>query len=184
MLQWISNASRFPELPAPLQTARVPPHVRWSLPAGAVHPVRDGSGVGGTAAGWWRAMVSDNEEDQEFKWCCNWSVRRCDGVFWNSKQQKHAKFWRTRRVQRRTDSQRQLQASTSVAVSSEILIIINSINAVHLFVSPFVCPSVCHRNTYKRTRFSQNLSSLELWSLLTTYRKSYMGFSKNPLLDP
>jgi len=27
-------------------------------------------------------------------------------------------------------------------------------------------------------------SNLELWCLLTTYRKSYMGFSKNPLLDP
>jgi len=26
--------------------------------------------------------------------------------------------------------------------------------------------------------FSQKLSNLELWSLLTTYRKSYMGFSK------
>jgi len=28
------------------------------------------------------------------------------------------------------------------------------------------------------------VSNLELWCLLTTYRKSYMGFSKNPLLDP
>ena len=27
-------------------------------------------------------------------------------------------------------------------------------------------------------------SPMELWSLLTTYRKSYMGFSKNLLLDP
>jgi len=27
-------------------------------------------------------------------------------------------------------------------------------------------------------------SSLELWCLLTTYRKLYMGFSKNPLFDP
>jgi len=32
-------------------------------------------------------------------------------------------------------------------------------------------------------QFSQKLSNLELWSLLT-YRKSYMSFSKNPLLDP
>ena len=30
----------------------------------------------------------------------------------------------------------------------------------------------------KKTRFSQKLSSLELWSLFTTYRKSYLGFSK------
>jgi len=44
------------------------------------------------------------------------------------------------------------------------------IAAVHLFV--------CRQNT-KKTRFSQKLSSLELWSLLTTYRKSYMRFSKN-----
>jgi len=36
----------------------------------------------------------------------------------------------------------------------------------------------------QKKRFSQKLSNLELWSLLTTYRKSYMGFSKNALLDP
>jgi len=36
----------------------------------------------------------------------------------------------------------------------------------------------------QKTRFSQKLSNLEPWSLLTTCRKSYMGFSKNPLLDP
>jgi len=35
-----------------------------------------------------------------------------------------------------------------------------------------------------KTRFSQKLSNLELWCLLMTYRKSCMGFSKNPLLDP
>jgi len=32
--------------------------------------------------------------------------------------------------------------------------------------------------------FSQKVSNLELWCLLTTYRKAYMSFSKNPLLDP
>jgi len=48
---------------------------------------------------------------------------------------------------------------------------------VHLFV----CLSVCRQNT--KTRFSQKLSILEPWSLLTIYRKSYMGISKNPLLD-
>jgi len=35
-----------------------------------------------------------------------------------------------------------------------------------------------------KTRFSQKLSNLELSSPLTTYRKSYIGFSKNLLLDP
>jgi len=34
------------------------------------------------------------------------------------------------------------------------------------------------------TRFSQKLSNLELCCLMTTYRKSYMGYSKNPLLEP
>ena len=34
-----------------------------------------------------------------------------------------------------------------------------------------------------KVRLSQKLSNSELWCLLTTYRKSYMGFSKNPLLD-
>ena len=55
---------------------------------------------------------------------------------------------------------------------------------------PVQCPpvqsvclmSVCRQNT--KTRFSQKLCNLEPWSLLTTYRKSYMGFLKNPLLDP
>ena len=37
------------------------------------------------------------------------------------------------------------------------------------------------RQNTKR-RFSQKLN-LELWFLLTTYRKSYVGFLKNPLLD-
>jgi len=33
-------------------------------------------------------------------------------------------------------------------------------------------------------RFFDVVVKRELWSLLTTYRKSYMGFSKNPLPDP
>jgi len=47
---------------------------------------------------------------------------------------------------------------------------------------PSVRLSVCRQNA--KTLFSQKLSNLEPWSLLTTYRKLYMGFSKNPLLDP
>jgi len=35
----------------------------------------------------------------------------------------------------------------------------------------------------KNAIFSKT-KQLELWSLLTTYRKFYMGFSKKPLLDP
>ena len=48
-------------------------------------------------------------------------------------------------------------------------------------VSLFVCLSVAKM---QKMRFSQKLSNLELWSLLMTYRKSYMGFSTNPLRDP
>ena len=52
-------------------------------------------------------------------------------------------------------------------------------NDAHLFVRSSVCLSVC-RQKCKKTRFSEKLSNLELWSLLTTYRKSHMGFSKIP----
>ena len=41
---------------------------------------------------------------------------------------------------------------------------------VHLFVCQSVCLSVCLQIT--KTRFSQKISNLELWSLLTTYKKS------------
>jgi len=47
----------------------------------------------------------------------------------------------------------------------------------------YVCPFVCRQNPYTKTRFSQKLTNLELWSLLTTYSKSYRSFTKNPLLD-
>jgi len=53
------------------------------------------------------------------------------------------------------------------------------IDDVHQFVRSSIC-----RQKNAKMRFSQKLSNLELWSLLTTYRKSYMGFSKNPSLDP
>jgi len=45
-----------------------------------------------------------------------------------------------------------------------------------------ICSSLCRQ--IEKTQFSQKLSNLELWSLLTTYRKSYMGFTKNQLRDP
>jgi len=37
---------------------------------------------------------------------------------------------------------------------------------------------VCLSPKCKKTRFSQKLTNLELWSLLTTYRKSYMAFQR------
>jgi len=79
-----------------------------------------------------------------------------------------------------------------------------SVLSICLSACLFVCLSVCRQNT--KTRFSQKLSNLELWCLLTTYRNSwhlpksalyinpltylliylltYVGFSKNPLSDP
>ena len=55
---------------------------------------------------------------------------------------------------------------------------------VHLFVRLSVCLSVAKM---QKMRFSQKLSNLKLWCLLTTYRKlcklNSRGFSKNPLLD-
>jgi len=53
-----------------------------------------------------------------------------------------------------------------------------------LFVCLSVSLSFCLSPKCKKTRFPQKLSNLELWCLLTTYRKSYMGFSNNPLRDP
>jgi len=44
------------------------------------------------------------------------------------------------------------------------------IGAVHLFVCLSVSLSVCRQNA-KKTLFSQKLSNLELWCLLSTYRK-------------
>ena len=52
---------------------------------------------------------------------------------------------------------------------------------VHLFVCLYVCLSVAKM---QKTRFSQKLSNLELWSLLTTYRKSYMGFQRTHYWTP
>ena len=49
-------------------------------------------------------------------------------------------------------------------------------------LSMSVCRMKCLR--YTKTQFSQKLHNLQLWSLAMTYRKFYMGFSKNPFLDP
>jgi len=46
-------------------------------------------------------------------------------------------------------------------------------------VSSFVCLSP---KCIPKKQFSQELSKIELWFLKTTNRKSYMSFSKNPLL--
>jgi len=43
-----------------------------------------------------------------------------------------------------------------------------------------VCLSVCRQ--IAKTRFSQKLSNLELWCLLTTYRKSLHGHFKEPFI--
>ena len=43
--------------------------------------------------------------------------------------------------------------------------------SISLSVCPFVCLSVCPSPKMQKTRFSQKISNLELWCLLTTYRK-------------
>ena len=57
------------------------------------------------------------------------------------------------------------------------------LSASVLSICSFVCLFVCLSPKCKKARFSQKLSNLELWYLLTTYRKSHMGFSKNPLRE-
>jgi len=52
---------------------------------------------------------------------------------------------------------------------------------VHLFL----CPSVrLSPKCVTETLFSLKRSSLEQQSVLTTYKKSYMSLSKNPLIGP
>jgi len=56
-----------------------------------------------------------------------------------------------------------------------------------LSICLFVCLSVAEMQ--KKTYFLKNLAILSyglffIYVLLTTYRKSYVGFSKNPLRDP
>ena len=48
------------------------------------------------------------------------------------------------------------------------------IGFVHRFVRLSVCLFVCRQNAYRNAIFSKKLSSLKLWSLLTTY----IGFFK------
>jgi len=64
-------------------------------------------------------------------------------------------------------------------------------NCLGIIIIIIICLSVCSSvwlsvawNAYTKTRFSQKLSNLELWSLLTTNRKSYTSFLKNPFLGP
>jgi len=51
------------------------------------------------------------------------------------------------------------------------------------FVHLFVCLSVCRQNAYTKTRFSQKVSNLELWSLLTTDRNPTWAFQE-PITGP
>ena len=81
-----------------------------------------------------------------------------------------------------------LQQLPSKWVVSVTIVIFHDVTiwifVIYLAAILSVCLSVCLSPKCKKMRFSQILSNLELRSLLTTYRKSYMGFSKNPLLAP
>jgi len=52
--------------------------------------------------------------------------------------------------------------------------------SICLSVCLFVCMSVAK---VQKTRFSQKLSNLELWSLLTTYRQVVHGLFKEPIIE-
>ena len=56
------------------------------------------------------------------------------------------------------------------------------LHASMMFICLSVCLPACRQNA--KTRFFQIVSNLGLCFLLRTYRKSYMGFSKNLLLNP
>jgi len=62
--------------------------------------------------------------------------------------------------------------------------------ALMLSICSSVCLSVClsvfvsSETCTQKCSFLKKLINLELWSLLTTSRKSWVGFSKNPFLDP
>ena len=75
---------------------------------------------------------------------------------------------------------------THVSIIVIILLSRRSRQRARLSVSLLsICLSVCLSVAkMQKMRFSQKLSNLELWSLLMTYRKLYMGFSKNQLRDP
>ena len=53
-------------------------------------------------------------------------------------------------------------------------------DTVHLFVRLFVC----RQKRAHKTQFSQKANDLDIWSLLTTNRKSYMGFLKKTFWNP
>ena len=59
-----------------------------------------------------------------------------------------------------------------------------SMLSICLSVCLLVCLFVCLLPKCKNVIFSKTKLFRAIWSLLTTYRKLYMGFSKNPLLDP
>ena len=70
-----------------------------------------------------------------------------------------------------------------VIIKSQLAIARLRLHASMMSICLSVCLSVCLSPKCKKTRFSKKRSNLVLWCLLTTYRKSHMGFSKNPLLD-
>jgi len=58
------------------------------------------------------------------------------------------------------------------------------LSASMLSICSAVCLFFCLSPKCKNTLFSQKLSNLELWCLLTTYRKSYMGFQNTHYWTP
>jgi len=62
----------------------------------------------------------------------------------------------------------------------EAYVIVNTLNSRSHRIQP-----KNYRTSSRTTSHRCNkLSNLQLWCLSATYRKTYMEFSKNPLLDP
>ena len=74
-----------------------------------------------------------------------------------------------------------IRFAVKLLIKPQLAIAILRLHASELSICLSVCPSVARM---QKTLFSQKLSNLELWCLLTTYRKSHMGISKNPSRDP
>ena len=94
---------------------------------------------------------------------------------------------RRRLVRTKTDGRRRECSARRLPPSVAALLSRRSrkrerLSVSELFVRLLVCLLVCLSVTkMQKKRFSRKLSNLELWLLLTTYRKSYIiGFSTNP----
>jgi len=80
--------------------------------------------------------------------------------------------------------QRENDTANDLVFKPQLAIARLRLHASELSICLSVCLSVCLSPKCKKTRFSQKISNLKLWCLLTTYRKSYMGFQRTYYWTP